>query len=57
MIAENELDDKAVFFEVKRKAENIDLDVLKAKAQAFLKSTGEFKDYDIAYKGLSMADM
>jgi AAA+ ATPase superfamily predicted ATPase len=57
MIAENELDDKAVFFEVKRKAENIDLDVLKAKSQAFLKSTGEFKDYDIAYKGLSMADM
>lgn len=42
---------------MKRKAENIDLDVLKAKAQAFLKSTGEFKDYDIAYKGLSMADM
>lgn len=57
IIAENELDDEAVFYEVKRKAENIDLDVLIAKAQAFLKSTGEFKGYKISYKGLSMSDM
>lgn len=57
IIAENELDNEAVFYEVKRKAENIDLDVLIAKAQTFLKSTGEFKGYKITYKGLSMSDM
>lgn len=57
LVAENELDDEAVFFEVKRKAENIDLGVLEAKAAAFLRATGEFKGYRIGYKGLSMADM
>lgn len=57
LVAENELDDEAVFFEVKRKAENIDLGVLEAKAAAFLCATGEFKGYRIGYKGLSMEDM
>lgn len=57
LVAENELDDEAMFFEVKRKAENIDLGVLETKAAAFLRATGEFKGYRIGYKGLSMADM
>lgn len=56
-IAENELDNEATFFEVKRKAENIDTEILKEKAAAFLRATGEFKGYAISYKGLSMEDM
>lgn len=57
LIAENELEDKAVFFEVKRKAANLDMEVLKEKAAAFLRATGQFKGYEIDYRGLSMADM
>ena len=57
LIAENELEDKAIFFEVKRKAANLDMEVLKEKAAAFLRATGQFKGYEIDYRGLSMADM
>lgn len=57
IVAENELNDEAVFFEVKRKAGNIDMETLERKAAVFLRATGEFKGYSIAYKGLSMDDM
>ena len=57
IVAENELNDEATFFEVKRKAGNIDMEVLEHKAAAFLRATGEFKGYKIFYKGLSMDDM
>lgn len=57
LVAENELNDEATFFEVKRKAENIDLKTLEAKASAFLRATGEVKGYTISCKGLSMGDM
>ena len=43
IVAENELEETATFFEVKRKAENIDLEVLETKAAVFLRATGEFK--------------
>lgn len=57
IVAENELDGTATFFEVKRKAGNIDLRTLEAKAAVFLRATGEFKGHSISYKGLSMTDM
>lgn len=57
IVAENELEKRATFFEVKRQADNIDLDVLRLKAAAFLRATGVFKGYALSYKGLSMADM
>lgn len=57
IVAENELNNEATFFEVKRKAANIDIEVLKQKAAVFLRATGEFKGYDISYKALSMEDM
>lgn len=57
IIAENEIDRTAVFFEVKRKSGNIDLEILRRKAEAFLRSTGEFNGYSISYKGLSMDDI
>lgn len=57
IVTENELNNEATFFEVKRKAANIDIEVLKQKAAAFLRATGEFKGYGISYKALSMDDM
>ncbi|MGN1245010.1 MAG: ATP-binding protein [Muribaculaceae bacterium] len=57
IVAENELDQTATFFEIKRKAENINIDLLKLKAATFLRATGAFKDYKIAYLGRSLTDM
>lgn len=57
IVAEDEMNNEATFFEVKRKAANIDIEVLKQKAAAFLRATGEFKGYGISYKALSMDDM
>ena len=57
LIAENELDSTAVFFEIKRKAANIDLTVLEEKAATFLRATGQFKGYTLSYQGLSLADI
>ena len=42
---------------MKRKAGNIDLELLKQKKAAFLRATGEFQGYTIKCKGLSMDDM
>jgi hypothetical protein len=57
IVAENELNEDATFYEVKRKAANIDLEKLAEKSAAFLRATGEFKGYKISLKGLSMSDM
>ncbi len=57
IVAENELEDKAVFIEVKRKAENFDPDALGEKVLAFTRATGEFKDYSKTQKGLSLDDI
>ena len=57
MIAEDELSDKATFFEIKRQKDEISIGMLKQKAEVFQRATHQFKDYVIAYKGLSMEDM
>ena len=57
IVAENELNEEASFFEVKRKAGNINLEALEHKAAAFLRATGEFEGYTLSYRGLSMDDM
>ncbi len=57
IIAENELNDEAIFIEVKRKAENFDPNTLKEKIATFTRATGWFKDYSVTQKGLSMTDM
>ena len=57
IIAEDEVDNKLEFIEVKRQARNFDEDILKAKAESFLKAVGTFKDYEVIYKGLSIEDM
>lgn len=57
IVAENELDGAAVFIEVKRKVDNFDAVVLNRKVDVFTQAAGEFKDYAVTQKGLSMADM
>ena len=57
IVAENELNDEAIFIEVKRKEENFDAEVLNEKVNVFTRATGKFKDYAVSQKGLSMTDM
>ena len=57
MISEDELTDSATFYEIKRQKDEISIGLLKQKAEAMLKATGAFKNYEIAYEGLSMEDM
>lgn len=57
IIAENELNDEAVFIEVKRKEENFDADALKEKVDAFTRATGAFKNYSLSQRVWSMNDM
>ncbi|MDE5610796.1 MAG: ATP-binding protein [Odoribacter sp.] len=57
IVAENELNESAIFIEVKRKAENFDSDALNDKVAAFTRATGKFKNYVVSLKSLSMNDM
>lgn len=57
IIAEDEIDNKIVFIEVKRQKKNFDEKVLKSKSELFFKAVGTFKDFEIIYKGLSIEDM
>lgn len=57
LIAENELDRTATFYEVKRNPESISLPALEAKRDAFLRATGEYAGWSLASQGLSLADM
>lgn len=57
MICEDELEDKAVFYEIKRQKDKISIGLLKQKAEVMLRTSDEFKDYEIGYKGLGMEDM
>lgn len=57
IIAVDELEQKATFYEVKRQAKDVNLGILKDKAEHFFQATGKFKKYAIDYQGLSMEDM
>jgi hypothetical protein len=57
LIVVNEFDKEARFIEVKRNAANINSETLKQKAATFLNATGELKNYQISYSGLSLEDM
>lgn len=57
VIAEDEIDNKIEFIEVKRNSKNFNEDILKSKSEAFIKAVGSFKDYEIIYRGLSIEDM
>ena len=57
IIAADELNKKVEFIEVKRQRRNIDLSILRAKADVFLNTTKKFGKYDINYRGLSLDDI
>ena len=57
IIAEDEVENKIEFIEVKRQSKNFDEDILRTKSEAFIKTVGSFKGYEIELKGLSMEDM
>jgi len=57
LIAVNELENYAEFIEVKRNPAQINIEKLREKSYAFRRATGELRDYDIIYRGLSMKDM
>ena len=57
IIAEDEIDKKIEFIEVKRQAKNFDEQILKKKAELFFKAVGSFNGYTLTYRGLSMQDM
>lgn len=57
LIAENEIDKQAVFFEVKRQHARYDATALENKSRLFLKTTGRFKGYAIQFQGLSLSDL
>ena len=57
MIGEDELADKATFYEIKRQKADISIGLLKKKAELMLLATHEFKGYEIGYEGLSMEEM
>jgi Holliday junction resolvase-like predicted endonuclease len=57
IIAADELNKRVEFIEVKRQRRNIDLSILRAKADVFLNTTKKFGKYDINYRGLSLDDI
>lgn len=57
LVVVNEIEQQAQIVEVKRKTENIDLNILRDKGVQFLRATGELKNYQITYSGLSMEEM
>ena len=57
LITADDLSEKASFIEIKRQKEELRIEVLKHKAEAFLQATHQFKGFKIAYKGLTMEQM
>jgi hypothetical protein len=57
LVAEDEMSRKAVFAEVKRDGGRISMNTLREKASAFTRATGQFEDYAITFKSLSLEDM
>ena len=57
IIAADELEKQVTFYEVKRQAKDINIGIVKSKAEHFFQTTGKFTNYTILYKGLSMEDM
>ena len=57
MIVADELSDSVTFFEIKRKRDEINMGVLKQKAEVFLRATYQFNGFSFSCKGLSMKQM
>lgn len=57
IIAEDEISQSVIFYEVKRQEKRINIDRLIEKKINFLASTKQYKGYNISCEGLSMEDM
>ena len=57
IIAADELSRHVEFIEVKRKKRNVDLSILRAKADAFLNTTRMFSGFSMDYRGLTLDDI
>lgn len=57
IIAENELDEYALFIEVKRNITNFNPDVPSSEVAISTRAIGEFKKYTIVQQWLSNAEM
>ena len=57
IVAENELEERAAFFEVKLSPRRFDPEALRTRADAFLRATGAFRGYRIERRGLSPLDL
>lgn len=57
IIAADELERSVTFCEVKRQEKELDMSILRAKADVFLQTTGKFKKFEPQFRGLSMEDM
>lgn len=57
MIAADDLSDSATFFEIKRQQDEIRIETLKQKADAFLRATYQFNGFNLSYEGLSIKQM
>ena len=57
IVAEEELENKIEFIEVKRQEKNFDEAVLRAKSELFFKAVGTFNNHEFIYRGLSIDDM
>lgn len=57
LIAENEIEKTADFYEIKRQGSKINATTLSKKVDIFLQTTNRFADYKTSQLGLSMSDM
>lgn len=57
LIAVNDIEKTACFYEVKRQADEFNMGLLQSRVAEFMNATGMYKDYTVTYKGLSMDDM
>ena len=57
IIAADELGKTVDFFEVKRQASDVDLNLLQRKAEMFLDTTKQYSDFRVSCRGLSLEDM
>lgn len=57
IVAVDDLEKRILFAEVKRNPEKINPQVLKTRAQAFLRATPKYADYSPTFVGYSMEDM
>jgi AAA+ ATPase superfamily predicted ATPase len=57
IVAENELNNEVVFFEIKRNKDNFNANLLNEKVKTFIRATGRYGDYTINQRLLSLNDL